>query len=114
MKTINLNQLAFRWYILAFISIIVISPLNAQKTLYVANPPLGNDNNDGTSIDTPFENIQKALDEAVSGVTTSIQVMGGTYKERLTWKQPGTANAPMILTNYSGQTVILDGKNATG
>src|SRR5262245_34539921 len=85
----------------------LITILPAQTIKYVAIT--GNDANPGTSA-APYKTIQKALDVATTG--TTIQVMAGTYKERLIWKNSGTGalvTQQVILTNFPNATVILDG-----
>lgn len=86
----------------------LVVTLQGQTYKYVA--PTGNDLNNGNATTTPYKTIQKALDVAIPG--TVIQVLAGTYKERLVWKTSGTGAAAaqlVTLKNYASDVVLLDG-----
>ena len=63
--------------------------------LYVA--PDGNDANPGTEAQ-PWRTIQKAMNAATPGAT--VNVRGGTYRERLTLNVSGTADKPIVFQPY--------------
>jgi len=67
--------------------------------------PSGNDSNSGTKAQ-PWRTIKKAADTLVAGKT--VKILPGTYKEKLTPKNSGTADAYITYTADPG-TVILDG-----
>jgi len=73
---------------------------------YVATD--GNDSNDGISIFTPFEAIQKGIDTINPGEV--LCVMGGTYFEALSITQSGTPSNPITITAYPGEKPIIDGR----
>jgi len=60
---------------------------------------------------TPWKTIQKAFNSLPASAT--LIIAGGTYAEKV--KVPisanGTANAPTVIRNKVGETVILDGQN---
>lgn len=66
----------------------------------------GNDTNDG-SISTPFRTIQQAVSVLTAGDTCYIR--GGKYHEAVTGTLKGTETAPIMITNYPGEEVVLDG-----
>lgn len=72
--------------------------------LYVAVD--GKDTDPGSS-EQPFATIQKAVDMASPG--TVIFVRGGAYTERVIWSVSGTEAEPIVLRNYPGEQVAIDG-----
>lgn len=38
-------------------------------------------------------------------------VMAGTYKERLVWKNSGSASSPITLTSFNNDIAIIDGES---
>ncbi len=76
------------------------------RDIYVATT--GNDNNPGTQ-NSPYLNIQKAIDEALPGDV--IYLRGGTYMltKRLKVEKAGTAQARISLFGYPGERIIIDG-----
>ena len=84
-------------------------------TNYYVNATTGNDANAGTTDLTALKTIQAALDKTTNGAGATIWVAGGTYSERLIWRNSGLDSAsPITLTNYAGGTVILDGTSTAG
>jgi len=79
----------------------------AATTYYVA--PGGSDSNAGT-LAAPFATIQKAVEAVAAGGT--IAVRGGTYAlaTNITIAKSGTASAPISLTAYAGEKVVIDGE----
>ncbi|WNR43971.1 right-handed parallel beta-helix repeat-containing protein [Paenibacillus roseipurpureus] len=67
----------------------------------------GSDSNDGTSLSTPFQTIQKAASVASAGDTVNIR--GGTYRETVTPANSGTSGNPITYQNYNGETAIVSG-----
>ncbi len=76
----------------------------AQKYVDGTN---GSDSNNGLSVSSAWKTIQKALTNAQPGDT--IYVRAGTYAENLVVSKTGTSSAPITLTNYSGETVVVNG-----
>jgi len=76
-------------------------------TLYVATG--GSDSNPGT-LAAPLATIQKAVSLVSAGGT--IAVRGGTYAltTNVTISKSGTSSAPITLTNYQGEHVVIDGE----
>ena len=76
-------------------------------TLYVATG--GSDSNPGT-LTAPLATIQKAVSLVSAGGT--IAVRGGTYAltTNITITKSGTSSAPITLTNYQGEHVVIDGE----
>jgi hypothetical protein len=65
----------------------------AGTVLYVS--PSGSDANSGTSVGTPLQTIQKALDLAQPG--TTINLAEGVYRQALVTRVAGTAGAPITI-----------------
>lgn len=77
----------------------------AATTYYVANN--GNDANLGTSINTPFKTIQKAMNKVAAGDT--VLVRGGTYREEITAARGGTKDAYVTVTAYENEVPVIKG-----
>jgi len=79
----------------------------AAPTLYVATG--GSDGNAGT-LAAPLKTIQKAVSLVAAGGT--IAVRGGTFTltSTITIAKSGTASAPITLTNYQAEHVVIDGE----
>ena len=69
----------------------------------------GSDNSAGT-IDAPLASIQAAVDQASAGDT--IYLREGTYTptENIQIKKSGTSSAPYTISNYEGESVLIDGE----
>ena len=79
----------------------------ATTTLYVAVN--GSDSNTGT-FSAPLATIQKAI--ALTSAGGTIAVRGGTYAltTNIQITKSGTASAPITLTSYGSEKVIIDGE----
>ena len=64
-----------------------VPPVSTGSQFYVS--PTGNDANSGTSSSAPWRTIQKAMNSATAG--SVVNIMAGTYHERLTLGVSGTA-----------------------
>ena len=87
--------------------LVLATSLNAEAsgtTYYVATD--GNDSNPGT-IDRPFRTIQEAVDRAQAGDT--VYVRAGTYVEKVTISNSGTATAPITVAAYPDEEAVIDG-----
>jgi hypothetical protein len=82
-------------------------PASAATTLYVATN--GNDANTGTQA-APLATIQKAISLITAGGTISVR--GGTYAltSNIQITKSGTSSAPITLTAYGTERVIIDGE----
>jgi hypothetical protein len=80
-----------------------------QTQFYVS--PAGDNAAAGTLLQ-PWKTAQYALDHAVPGCT--INLMGGSYHENLIATASGTANNPVVLTSYAGQSAVIDGNGTSG
>jgi hypothetical protein len=82
-------------------------PASAATTLYVATN--GNDGNTGTQA-APLATIQKAISLITAGGTVSVR--GGTYAltSNIQITKSGTSSAPITLTAYGSERVIIDGE----
>ena len=78
-----------------------------MPTLFVA--PEGSDNNDGKSIQSPLQTIQKAVDLANPGDV--IKLLPGAYLQDVVTKRDGLPNQPIVITG-SRQAVVQGEKNA--
>ena len=75
-----------------------------NKTYHVSQADYAKDTNDGSE-NFPFRTIQKAADVATAGDT--VIVHGGTYREKVTVKNDGTAAAPIVFKAAEGEEVII-------
>ena len=71
--------------------------LSAGTQFYVATT--GSDANSGTSLSTPWRTIQKAMNSATPGST--VNILAGTYNERLTLNVSGTAGNYITFQPYN-------------
>jgi hypothetical protein len=76
----------------------------AQNTYYVSTS--GNDANAG-SLASPWRNIQKAASVMQAGDKCFIR--GGTYREKITPTNSGSAGSPITFEGYSSEEVIVSG-----
>ncbi len=83
-----------------------VSFAQSGSAIYV-NGTSGSNTNDGLTVSTPVKTIQQAITLAKAGYT--IYVRAGTYNENLTVNKSGTAAAPITLTRYGSETVIING-----
>ncbi|MEP7103164.1 MAG: right-handed parallel beta-helix repeat-containing protein [Candidatus Dojkabacteria bacterium] len=72
--------------------------------------PTGNDSNAGTQ-SAPYKTFAKAVSKLVPG--TELQIMGGTYTEKLVINKSGNALQPVNVSNFNGQKVIIDMHNGS-
>jgi len=90
--------------------VLALTPTSAQAaatTLYVATN--GSDSNAGT-LAAPLKTIQKAVGLVAAGGTIAIR--GGTFTltSNITIAKSGTSSAPITMTNYQGEHVVIDGE----
>jgi hypothetical protein len=76
----------------------------SAATYYVA--PNGNNTNAGTQ-DAPWKTIGKAFGSVKPGDTVLIR--GGVYRESVSINVSGTADKPIVVKNYPGESPIIDG-----
>lgn len=82
------------------------------NTYYVAPPASGGSNSNSGSSTSPWATIQYGVDHLSPG--DQLYVRGGTYNEAVTvWNKYGTSSAPIYVTAYTGETVIIDGTGTT-
>jgi hypothetical protein len=106
----HLRRLAIGTAVAAVAGTVVMIPTFAQaatSTLYVATT--GNDSSAGT-LAAPLATIGKAASLVAAGGT--IAVRGGTFTltTNIQITRSGTASAPITLTNYQGERVVIDGE----
>jgi len=84
-------------------------------TFYVS--PSGNDSHDGraaafvSGTNGPFRTLQRAAYAVKPGDT--VQIRGGVYQAISGWTTDGTSSAPITITNYNGEAVVIDGNRNT-
>lgn len=94
--------------IIPTIPVIPTEPAIREINYFVS--PAGNDADPG-SIDKPWKTIQYAVDHVLPGDT--IFVRTGNYLENIQIKNSGTENAPITLTKYSLEEVVINGGGET-
>ncbi len=87
-------------------AIIFLSAQSIQAQYYVS--PSGTDSNPGT-LQLPFKTIQKAADIILAGETCFI--MKGEYRETITPVNNGSADNPILFTNYNNEQVVILGSD---
>ena len=71
---------------------------------YVVSPS-GNDTSTNGDLTTPFSTIEKALSVAQPG--DSVQLRSGTYREAINPPRSGTAQNPIVIEAYPGESVTV-------
>jgi len=91
--------------LLSFFCLFIVFSLFSQGTTYYVSPS-GSDGNNGISVSTAFETIQKASDIIMPGDT--VYIMNGTYYNFdsqgsvFTITRSGTEELPVVFSAYSG------------
>jgi uncharacterized repeat protein (TIGR01451 family) len=98
-----------RLIILSFVlSTITLSRVIGQQTYYVAAN--GSDSNNGTSISTPFQTINKVNTVALPAGTRILFRRGDTFRGMLMINYSGTAANPIVIDAYgTGPKPIISG-----
>ncbi|NBQ56379.1 MAG: DUF1565 domain-containing protein [Verrucomicrobia bacterium] len=71
---------------------------------YVVSPS-GSDTSTNGDLSTPFSTIEKALSVAQPG--DSVQLRAGTYREAINPPRSGTAQNPIVIEAYPGESVTV-------
>ncbi len=80
----------------------------SANTYYVAT--YGDNNNNGTSLSTPFRDINYAVNLPSLTGGDIIYIRSGTYTERVIMTASGTSDASRILIkNYNNEVPVMDG-----
>lgn len=98
MKALNMKHLT-----LIFIYLLFGLPA-FSNSYYISTG--GNDSNNG-SLSSPWATFSKANTILQAG--DILYVRGGSYAEYVVWTANGATGNPITITNYPGETVILDG-----
>ena len=102
MFTSRLTCLFSKKIILIILSLSTALCMRAQK--YYVSSSLGNDLNNGLSIQTPFKSIEK-LNSINFNAGDSIFFKSGDYWEGMFWlKGSGTLTEPIVVDVYGGNT----------
>ena len=89
----------------SFLGVVLVCSAVNGATYYVVTG--GSDNNDGASLASPFQTIQRAADRMVAG--DSCYIRGGVYRETLKPKASGTREAPIVFAPYRSEAVTISG-----
>ncbi len=81
---------------------------SAYNTYYVATN--GKDSNPGSLL-SPWRTIYKAANSIKAGDT--VYIRGGTYHESNIFYPDGTPTAPITISGYAGEAVVIDGNAYT-
>jgi len=93
------------------------SPSTVQVYYVAANEPGASDDNNGLystyqgGQDGPWLTIQHAANTMTAGGTTYVRA-GTYYESGIIFAHSGTAGAPITLSNYESEEVIIDGSKA--
>ncbi|SFT05706.1 carbohydrate-binding protein [Paenibacillus sp. BC26] len=96
----------------SYFSIQHISSAYATPTTYYVDAANGLDTNNGSTLQTPYQTIQKAASVAQAGDTVLIR--GGTYRESVTPANSGTPGNPITYMNYNNESVTISGADVIG
>jgi Right handed beta helix region len=80
---------------------------DSTPTCNLVASPSGSDSAPG-SVAAPFQTAQKLASSLTAGETGCLEA--GTYSENVTFRNGGTAGAPITLTSYPGQTATIVGR----
>ncbi len=83
----------------------------SSQTNYYVSPTGNNNNNSGTATDQAWQTIQYAMDNA--SPNSMVNILAGTYNEKVEVNISGTEGNPIIFTNYQNDEVIVDGSGIT-
>ena len=83
------------------------------EATYYVDANNGHDDNTGTAIDDPFKTIDKAASVVQSG--NLIYIRGGDYSlgSQLIFDKSGTLDNPITFEAYPGETVTINGSDAS-
>ncbi|MGH2881759.1 MAG: right-handed parallel beta-helix repeat-containing protein, partial [Solirubrobacteraceae bacterium] len=79
----------------------------ATVTCTLVDAPNGSDANPGT-VTAPFQTAQKLVSSLQAGQTGCLRA--GTYTESVTFRNGGTAAAPLTLTSFPGEAATIVGR----
>ncbi len=97
--------------IFQFIFVSVHAQTAAAAFSYYVSPN-GSDTNNGSQT-SPFKTFSKSVSVLVAGDT--LNILGGTYTERLSINKSGTASAPISIKSANTQNpVVINLNNSTG
>lgn len=94
-------------YGLCVLFIVMIFSTTQSRLLYVSKT--GSDNYNGTSTDSFWLTIGKAVSSVTAGDT--VYIRQGTYKEYLLMTVDGTSGNRITFTAYPGEQPIIDGSD---
>ena len=94
-------------FYLLFIIMFCLTNSGFSANYYVS--PSGDDLNPGT-LTAPTKSINQAIQKAFAG--DKIIVRDGIYREEVKFIRSGESGAPITLTNFDGETVIISGAEA--
>lgn len=83
-----------------------LGSISAFATHYFVSTK-GSDKNAGLSPEQPFKTIQMAANKMQAGDTCF--VLGGVYRETITFRNSGTDTKPIVLMPYKKQMVVVTG-----
>jgi hypothetical protein len=95
---------------------ILMFAARTQSATYYVDSVGGHDSNNGTSISTPWQTIQKVNSSKFSPGDQILFNSGDTWREQLNITSSGSAGNPIVFGSYgSGSTPVISGANlATG
>jgi Calx-beta domain len=90
-----------------------VAPVGSGPVYYV-DAAAGNDNNNGTSQQTAFKTIGRAVNDSAAPITpgSTVRIKAGLYRERLNITKSGTASQRIVVGAFGNGPVIVDGSTA--
>ncbi|WP_430936214.1 carbohydrate-binding protein [Saccharicrinis sp. 156] len=97
-----------KFTLIAYFLILLSNGLFGQKSYYVSVNE-GSDENNGTSLTSPFATLQKAADMVQAGET--VYIREGVYREQVNLTSSGLEGQPIIFTPYNEEQVTITTTN---
>ena len=96
-------------FLLTIFGIIIQFSALGQTNYYVSTT--GNNSNSGLSPDQSWQSINYAAQNNIISAGDIVNIMGGTYNEKIDITISGAPDMPIAFTNYQNDEVILSGSS---
>ncbi len=108
-KTRSIKEYFYNYFFsnVILLCLMLMSVDTFAQTNYYVDGLNGNDENNGTSLNSAWKTIQKSFESATPNSTVFIK--GGTYNENLFLEVQGTSGNLIEFRNYQNENVMIDG-----
>lgn len=108
------NSFLLLFFRVIIISIALCSYLTATAQIQYYVKPNGSNGNSGLSIDEAWQTIQYAANNLSSGQAATVNILGGSYQEKINIGVSGAPNNYITFQNYENSTVIIHNSGGIG